>query len=103
MVRSRQQIGSTVVGPVYQPAVSQLIYSRTGDWHRLVLSEIDRRIKNLLPQRLRTPWHHVNRQGTSYNDERAMNEAAAWIAQHGAQHGFRPLAQDERARAAGAA
>eukprot|EP00974_Lingulodinium_polyedra_P057619 5545714-Lingulodinium_polyedra.AAC.1 len=61
MMISRQQIGNTIVGLAYQHAVNQTIYSHANDWHRLVLSEIDRRIKNRLPQSLRTPWHHMNR------------------------------------------
>eukprot|EP00974_Lingulodinium_polyedra_P029264 2820201-Lingulodinium_polyedra.AAC.1 len=33
MMRSRQQIGGTIVGPSYQYAANQLVYSHSEDWH----------------------------------------------------------------------
>eukprot|EP00974_Lingulodinium_polyedra_P130643 11214614-Lingulodinium_polyedra.AAC.1 len=60
-----------------------------------------RRIRQAVPVRVREAWRHLDRRGTRYRIEDAMAGAAAWIAQHGASHGFRPPSLGERARTMG--
>eukprot|EP00974_Lingulodinium_polyedra_P097410 9440960-Lingulodinium_polyedra.AAC.1 len=72
MMSSRQRVGDAIVGPTYQHAANQLIYSQTDDWHRISIEAVGRRVRGHLPREMQEPWHRLNRRGMSYRSEGAQ-------------------------------
>eukprot|EP00974_Lingulodinium_polyedra_P027487 2657381-Lingulodinium_polyedra.AAC.1 len=66
MMCSRQQIGSTIVGPTRQHA------SHAGTWHRASIEAVRRSVRDVLPAYVHEARRHLNRRGARYRKEDAV-------------------------------